>query len=82
MILFQGSVKIKNVSGSDYPVVELGGHVIADQEVVDLMDGALPAHYDDWDAANRAATEGATKLYQDILLGEVELVESTPPLPR
>jgi len=77
--IFRGKVTVKNVSGSDYVVEELGGHVVADQGTVDLMDETLPTHYDDWEAANRVVTEGASKLYQDILLGEVELVESVSP---
>jgi hypothetical protein len=81
--MIQGIVKIKNVSGSDYAVAEIGGHVLADQEVIDLLDTSLPEFYDDWDVVKALVTEENTsQLYQDILLGEVEVVELREPVGR
>ena len=77
----RGIVKIKNVSGSDYTVAEIGGHLLTDQAEVDLLDTELPTFYDDWEVAKRLVTEqNASQLYQDILLGEIEVVSLVPPL--
>ena len=76
-----GTVRIKNVSGDDYPVEELGGHIVADQEIINLMDQDLPIHYDSWEAANSLVTRLVTaKLYQDIQAGDIQLIENTPPI--
>lgn len=74
-----GTIKIKNVSGSHYVVEELGGHVITDQETIDLLDPSLPQHYADWEDANRLVTTLTTaKLYQSIQAGEIVVVENRP----
>jgi len=77
----QGSIKIKNVSGAAYTIVELGGIVvIPDQEIIDLLDPLLPQYYADWEDANRLVTVLTTaKLYQDIKDGHVIVTENVPP---
>lgn len=77
----RGIVKVKNVSGSDYAMAEIGGHLLADQAEVDLLDTELPTFYDDWEVAKQLVTEqNASQLYQDILLGQIEVVSLVPPL--
>jgi len=76
-----GTVRIKNVSGEDYAVAELGGLVVAPQAEIDLLDDTLPVFYDDWEVARRLVTEpNEAQLYQDILLGEIEVVELREPV--
>jgi hypothetical protein len=75
-----GIVRIKNVSGAEYEVVELGGFILADQEEVDLLDATLATHYDEYHAAFQLVTALSTaQLYQDIQAGKVALLETTPP---
>lgn len=76
-----GVVKVKNVSGVPYSIEELGGHIIADQEVLDLCDSGLPLYYGSYLIAVRLVEETTTaKLYQDIQLGDIEVTEKTPPV--
>lgn len=78
--MMRGILKIKNVSGGTYNVVELGGHELADDEEVDLCDDQLDTFYQDWDAAKRLTEEMTTaQLYQDIQGGDIEVVLSRPP---
>lgn len=77
----RGKVRIKNVSGADYFIEELGDHQIADQEELDIMDPTLPSYYNDWEAANRLVTAlTGAKLYQDIQAGDIEVVLNQPPM--
>ena len=77
----RGVVQIKNVSGAPYAVEELDGHVLQDQETVDLLDDSVPVHYDDHTSANRLVTElDSAKLRQDIQSGDIEVVLNTAPL--
>ncbi len=79
-MLTPGSVKIKNVSGAPYAVEELAGHVVADQETIDLLDDALPSHYEAYVVAVRLVEGTPTaRLYQDIQGGDIEVIEKTPP---
>ena len=74
-----GSIKIKNVSGASYTVVELGGLAISNQETIDLLDPLLQQYYADWDDANRLVTTLQTaKLYQDIQTNKILVVENSP----
>ena len=75
-----GTLKIKNVSGAPYSVEELGGVILDIGGEIDLMDEALPSHYDHWEAANAAAyTSPEGRLCQDIDAGILEVVDATPP---
>jgi hypothetical protein len=78
------SVLLKNVSGGDYPVAELGGIVVAHNATIDLMDSDLPAgqFYDNWNHADSLVTEpNQSQLWADIQAGGiVELVSSTAPV--
>lgn len=77
----QGAVVIKNVSQTSYEVAEIGGHVLAPQSQVDLLDTNLPEFYDDWQAAKDLVTEENTsQLYQDIEAGTIEVVELREPI--
>lgn len=77
----RGVVRIKNVSGEDYTVEEVGGLVLPDQEVFNILDPAVPNTYTDFEAAFRLVAELTTaKLYQDIQAGKVALLETTSPL--
>lgn len=74
------SVVIKNISGGDYAIVELGSTIIADVATLDLMDEELPAFYDNWNMVNSLVTEAnSSQLWADIQVGKIELVSSTPP---
>ena len=74
-------VKIKNISGGDYSVGEIGGHLLADAEEVDLMNDALPVFYDDYaTAVNLVTVVNGSKLYQDIQSGKVSVVGFASPV--
>ena len=74
------SVLLKNVSGGDYTVEELGGIIIADDATIDLMDEGLAAFYDNWDVAYGLVTNtNASKLWTDIQAGDIEVVSTTRP---
>lgn len=69
------NVVIRNVSGGDYAVAELGGVIIADDATLDLMD-----HYDNWDAARALVmTANPSQLWADIQAGDVEVVSTAAP---
>lgn len=78
-----GIFKIKNVSGADYVIEELGGHVLADQAEVDLLDSELPISYGSYRDAERGASECAeAKLCQDITAGKLEVTQNQKPVHR
>ena len=79
-----GILRVKNVSGVAYSIEELGGHSLADQEEVDLLDTALPTHYGSFSDAERAVNGccGDTKLRQDIVAGDIEVTLSQKPIIR
>jgi hypothetical protein len=77
-----GSVKVKNVSGSPYVVEELGGYALAAGATVDLVgENTETVHrYGDFYTAKRLVESVTTaKLYRDIRLGAIELVEVRAP---
>lgn len=74
------SVIVKNMSGVDYDVAELGGVVLGDGQSIDLMDDNLVTYYDSWAAANGlVAKANSSQLWADIAAGKIEVVESKPP---
>ena len=76
-----GILKIKNVSGSDYVIEELGGHVLADQAELDLLDTALPSFYGSYRDAERCLFESPNcSLCQDIDAGNLQVVENRKPV--
>lgn len=79
-----GILRIKNVSGSDYAIEELGGHLISDQEELDLLDTALPSFYGAFADAERAVNGCCenTKLRQDIVAGDIEVTLNQKPIIR
>lgn len=75
-----GTFRIRNVSGQPYSVHEIAGHLLDNEETVDLLDVALPVHYDDWATVKSLCTvANASDLYQAIQSGEIEIVDDTPP---
>lgn len=77
-----GIAKIKNVSGAPYDVEEMPGVTIPDQGEIDLLDTELVSHYTDYPSAKALLTksEGA-QLRQDIIAGNIEIVELRPGWP-
>jgi len=72
-------LRIRNVSGALYHLEELGVDLAVD-EVVDLLDEALPEHYLSWQEANDlVAKANASKLWIDLQSGDLEVVENVPP---
>jgi len=70
--LRNGSIKIKNATGSPYAVVEMGGTVVAPGAEIDMLDENVAGHYNDYEAAHRLVSELATaKLRQDIVAGDI-----------
>ena len=78
------SVLLKNTSGGDYAVAELGGTVVADDATIDLMDDELDVFYDNYNMAKDLVTrENQSQLWADIQAGDIEVVSTTPPrMPR
>jgi hypothetical protein len=78
-----GILKIKNVTGSDYAIEELDGHILADQAELDLLDTALPTFYGVFRDAERSAYEcPAGQLCQDIEAGNIEVTLKQNPVRR
>ena len=74
-----GIARIKNVSGSPYAIEEMPGVTVADQEEIDLLDPALPTHYEIFEDVNNLLTNlPNAKLRQDIDAGLIEIVELLP----
>jgi hypothetical protein len=76
------SVVIKNVSGGEYTILELGGIIIANNATIDLMDDGLAIFYDNWTIASELVTKpNPSQLWTDIQAGDIEVVSSTPLIP-
>lgn len=84
MAIENGAVlKIRNDSGGVYSVEELGGYDLDPGEEVDLMDEAVPGHYDNFDAARALVHSTPTaKLYQDIQAGDISITQEQRPDPQ
>ena len=75
-----GSIVIKNNTGSSYSVVEMGGVVIAPGSEINMLDENVAGHYGDYEAAHRLVSELATaKLRQDIIAGNIEVILDCSP---
>lgn len=83
MAIESGAVlKIRNDSGSSYVVEELGGYSLDPGAEVDLMDEAIPGHYDSWEAARALVHSTPTaKLFQDIQGGDITITSEQRPTP-
>jgi len=78
-----GILRIKNVTGSDYVVAELNGHILADQAELDLLDTALPLFYSVFRDAERSAFECPNaQLTKDIVSGAILVTLRQPPRQR
>ncbi len=86
MQLARGTFQITRGPGAPDPylIEEIDNHSMAGAAAVDLLDEALPVHYDGWynlqDAINPAICPGG-KLCQDVASGLILLVSNTPPKP-
>jgi hypothetical protein len=77
-----GSVTIKNISGSNYAVAELGGLIIADDATIDLMDDSLAAFYNNYDMVEAlVTTPNNSQLWTDIQAGNIKVIATVPPHP-
>ena len=76
-----GILKLRNASGAIYLLEELGV-TLSPGEEIDILDEALPSHYDHYDAA-RSAVRSLTscQLCQDVAAGKIVVTEETPPPP-
>lgn len=75
-----GSVVIKNISGSTYTIVELGGLQLAPGAQLDLCDSNLPAFYADYHAAYHLTHSAImSHLYADIAANKVQVVSTRAP---
>jgi hypothetical protein len=77
-----GTARIRNATGAPYAVEECPGVTIQPGETVDLLDDTLPSHYAIFSDVERLLTkaEGA-KLRQDVVAGNIEIVELVPGVP-
>jgi len=79
--MLRGIAKIKNVSGSSYDVEEMPGVTIPNNGIIDLLDDTLNSYYVNFDDVERLLTSSITaKLRQDIIAGDIEIIELASPL--
>jgi hypothetical protein len=75
-----GTLQIRNVSSSEYCLVDLGDYSIPPGQTVDLMGPDLPVYYDDWGLANQLVVSPSSDLYRAIQDGTIQVVVSRPKL--
>lgn len=77
-----GSFIIRNTSGTEYSIAELGGVALANDATRDLLDAGEGVHYKSYEAVVRLTTVSTgAQLYRDILAGDITIVSQRQPRP-